>query len=141
MTRIYWDSMLFVYWIEDHPEYAGRVQQIYETMQERGDTLSTSVFTLGEVLVGPYQRKAHDLVRSITEYFTGPDVDLLPMSKEAAVEFARIRSTQRVSPADAIHLATAANSGVDLFLTNDHRLHRLIVPGIRFIAGLDVNVF
>jgi predicted nucleic acid-binding protein len=46
-----------------------------------------------------------------------------------------------VAPADAIHLAAAAHSGVNLFLTNDEKLQRLVIPGIDFIAGLDVNLF
>ena len=46
--------MLFVYWLEDHPAYADRVQQIIEAITRRRDTLCTSVFTLGEVLTGPY---------------------------------------------------------------------------------------
>src|SRR5580693_2033307 len=28
MSRIYWDTMLFVYWLEDHPLYAKRVRHI-----------------------------------------------------------------------------------------------------------------
>jgi len=46
-----------------------------------------------------------------------------------------------VSPADAIHLACAANAGIDLFLTDDDRLHSLALPGIHFIAGMNVNLF
>jgi len=46
-----------------------------------------------------------------------------------------------LAPADAIHLACAAQAGVDVFLTNDQGLARQIVPGIQFIAGLDCNLF
>lgn len=52
---------------------------------------------------------------------------------------ARIRRQNRVAPADAIHLASAAEAGVDLFLTNDRALLELVVDGIQFIAGMDVN--
>jgi hypothetical protein len=45
-----------------------------------------------------------------------------------------------VSPPDAIHLASAAHASVDLFLTNDRRLQGLVIPGIDFIAGMDVNL-
>jgi predicted nucleic acid-binding protein len=44
-------------------------------------------------------------------------------------------------PADAIHLACAAQAGTDLFLTNDKRLVGKFVPGIQFIAGLDMQLF
>jgi predicted nucleic acid-binding protein len=66
---------------------------------------------------------------------------LIPFTAETADGYARIRASYRVSPADAIHLASAASAGVDLFLTNDHRLQPLAIPGIQFIAGMDVNLF
>jgi hypothetical protein len=48
--------------------------------------------------------------------------------------------TLGTSPADAIHLASAAQAGTDLFLTNDKSLVGKIVPGIQFIAMLDTQI-
>jgi predicted nucleic acid-binding protein len=141
VSRIYWDSMLFVYWIEDHPELAARMNQIRTRMEFRGDTLCSSVFTVGEVLTGFYKRGALETATQIREMLRPPLVELLPFTPETADHYARIRGNHRVSPADAIHLASAAQAGVDLFLTNDHRLQRLAIPGIHFIAGMDVNLF
>ena len=141
MSRIYWDTMLFVYWIEDHPEHAARINQIRTHMEDRGDTLCSSVFTLGEVLTGFYKRGALETAARIRERFRPPLVELLPFTAETTDQYARIRGNHRVSPADAIHLASAAQTGVDLFLTNDRRLQKLAIPGIHFIAGMDVNLF
>ena len=141
MSRIYWDSMLFAYWLEDNPAYSSRVQQIYETMRERRDSLCTSVFTVGEVLAGPYKKGAIEEAAPIRDFFRSPRVEILPFTIDTADRFARIRAEHRISPADAIHLATAAQTGVDLFLTNDHRLAGKIIPGIHFIARMDVNLF
>ncbi len=133
--------MLFVYWLEDNPAYAHRIAQISARMQERGDTLCTSVFTVGEVLTGPYRNGSEEQAIRIRAAFESPRIELIPFSVEMMDRYARIRGTHRVAPADAIHLASAADARADLFLTNDHALHRLIVPGIHFIAGLDVNLF
>ncbi len=141
MSRIYWDTMLFVYWLEDHPDYAARMGHIHKRMEERRDTLCTSTFTLGEVLTGLYKRGAVELGTQIRETFRSPQIELIPFTPETADRYARIRGTHRVSPADAIHLARAAQYGVDLFLTNDHHLQGLAIPGIQFIAGMDVNLF
>src|SRR4051794_10919911 len=108
---------------------------------ERRDTLCTSAFTLGEVLPELYKRGALDFATQIREVFQSPQIDMIPFTADAADRYARIRATHRVSQADAIHLASAAQSGVDLFLTNDHSLQRLAIPGIHFIAGIDVNLF
>jgi predicted nucleic acid-binding protein len=110
-------------------------------MEQRRDTLCTSAFTLGEVLTGPYRKNALDTAAQIRAAFRSPEIDLIPFTPETADQYARIRGSHRVSPADAIHLASAAQAGVDLFLTNDHRLQKLSIPGIQFIAGMDVNLF
>ena len=78
--------------------------------------------------------------RAIREFFQSSAVELLPFDAETAEIFARIRAEHNVSPADAIHLASAAQGRVDLFLTNDRQLCRLNIPGIHFIAGLDTNL-
>lgn len=141
MSRIYWDTMLFVYLLEDHPEHAARVDCISEAMDKRRDTLCTSVFTLGEVLIGPLKRGESDALSRVRQALRPPRVELLPFTAATAERFARIRAENRVSPADAIHLACAAEAGVDLFLTNDRRLPGLVIPGIQFIAGMDVSLF
>ena len=141
MSRIYWDTMLFVYLIEAHPEHGVRAREIFAAMKMRRDTLCTSVFTIGEVLTGPYKKGAVELASQVKESIRPPVVELLPFNTETADGYARIRSENRVSPADAIHLASAAHAGVNLFLTNDRRLPALVIPGIDFIAGMDVNLF
>jgi predicted nucleic acid-binding protein len=140
MSRIYWDTMLFVYWMEDHPQYRRRVREIHRAMEERGDTLCASSFALGELLVKPNKLKETDLSRSIRDFFQSSEVEVLSFDMESAENFARIRAEYDVSPADAIHLACAASARVELFLTNDRRLSRLKIPGIHFIAGLDTNL-
>lgn len=141
MSKIYWDTMLFVYWMEDHQVYAKRVRQILSKMEERGDQLYTSAFTAGEVLVGPYKVRALDTAKRIRQFFESSFVDLIPYTLGTADLYARIRANHGVSPADAIHLACAAHVGVDLFLTNDANLPKKKVNGIHFIAGLDTNLF
>jgi predicted nucleic acid-binding protein len=141
MSRIYWDTMLFVYWLEDHPRYAKRVRHILSKMKERRDQLCTSSFTVGEILVGPYKMGASETTRQIREVFKAPFVEVIPYTIETADLYAGIRAQHGVSPADSIHLACAAQARIDLFLTNDAALVGKVIPGIQFIAGLDSNLF
>ncbi len=41
MSRIYWDPTLFIYWLEEHPVFAGSVDEIHHRMQDRHDQLTT----------------------------------------------------------------------------------------------------
>jgi uncharacterized protein len=141
MSRIYWDTMLFVYWLEDHPRYVRRVSHILSKMKERQDQLCTSSFTVGEILVGPYKMGASEAIRQIREVFKSPFVEVIPYTIETADLYAGIRAQHGVSPADSIHLACAAQTRIDLFLTNDAALVGKVIPGIQFIAGLDSNLF
>ncbi len=141
MSLIYWDTMLYVYWLEDNPHFAERVKGIWAAMQRRGDTLCSSVFTICEALTGPYKRGTPEAAAQVREFLQPPHVELIPFTIDVADRYARIRADNRVSPPDAIHLASAAQAGVDLFLTNDNRLHGLVIRGIDFIAGMDVNLF
>jgi predicted nucleic acid-binding protein len=133
--------MVFVYWLENHPSYALRVEHIFESMLARGDQLCASHLSIGEVLTRPLQLKQTQLAARIEQFFDSGLVEMLPFDRKAAGEFAKLRATANVSPADAIHLACAAASGVDLFLTHDKSLQKLHLKGIQFIAGLDVNIF
>ena len=68
-------------------------------------------------------------------------VELLPFVVGTSDRYSVIRAGTSVTPADTIHLACAAESGVDLFIIHDLKLHKLAIPGIHFITGLNTNLF
>jgi predicted nucleic acid-binding protein len=140
VNRVYWDSMLFIYLLEANPKFGVRVQRMYEAMLRRGDILCTSIFTVGEVLTGPRIRNDIAGISGLKKYFGGNEVEILPFTIEAADIYSVIRAETRVSQADGIHLSTAAAAGVDLFVTNDHKLQKLVISGIRFFANVDGKV-
>jgi predicted nucleic acid-binding protein len=141
VSRIYWDTMLFIYWLEDHPQYARRVDAIRSRMEQRHDQLITGAFTFGEVLAGAYRRGTPQLATESRRLLRNVVSEVVPFTLETADHYARIRGTPGITPADAIHLASAAQAGTDLFLTNDKRLVGKIVPGIQFIASLETQFF
>jgi len=140
MSLVYWDTMLFVYLFEGHPEFKARVAQITHRMEARGDTLCTSVFTVGEILAGPSRTQRWDEVSKVRAFFRSAELRLLEFKLSTAEIFAEIRGRAGISAGDAIHLACAAEARVDLFLTHDKRLAKKIVPGIQFIATLDSDI-
>jgi predicted nucleic acid-binding protein len=140
MSRIYWDTMLFAYWIEENPAYEKQMRHIIRRMKERNDQLFTSTLTLCEILVGPYKMRAAQTAQKIRDILRPPVVELIPLTSDTADYYANIRATYTVSHPDAVHLACAAHAGIDLFLTNDHGLLGKVIPGIQFIASLDSNI-
>jgi uncharacterized protein len=141
VSRIYWDTMLFIYWLENNPQFAKRVGAIRARMEERGDQLITGAFTFGEVLAGPYRIGALKVADESRRLLQSVVSEIVPFTIETANHYAHIRGTLRLPPADAIHLASAAQAGTDLFLTNDKNLVGKVVPGIQFIASLETQLF
>lgn len=139
MSLIFWDTNLFVYWLEDHPRLAEKVGRILARMRERQDRLCTSALTIGELLAGPYSRNQEALAKRYREALVPPHVEVLPFTAETADYYARIRTDRTIAPAEAMQLAYAAQAGVNLFLTNDRRLSGKIVPGIQFISDLEID--
>lgn len=132
--------MLFIYWLENDPQFAKRVGTIHKRMEERGDQLITGAFTFGEVLAGPYRIGAIKVAEEVKRLMKNAVSEIVPFTLETSDHYAQIRATLHVPPADAIHLASAAQAGTDLFLTNDKRLAGKVVPGIQFIASLDMQL-
>jgi len=141
MSRIYWDTMLFIYWLEENPQFGKRVDAIWSRMQERNDQLITGALAVGEVFAGAYKRGADkERIQEVKAALESSVSAVIPFTAETADVYGRIKGSLKIPSADAIHLACAATAGTDLFLTNDKNLVGKVIPGIQFIAGLDSNI-
>lgn len=139
--RVYWDTMIFAYWLEGNKQYASRVQEIHDTMQRRGDILCSSAFVLAELLVGPMKTGKPEQAAAVEQFFSRPEIIMMPFPNSAIYLFAELRAFENLKPVDALHLSLAANAGVDLFLTNDKRLHSVKRPGLPYITTLQTDLF
>jgi uncharacterized protein len=141
VSRVYGDTMLFIYWLEENPQFGKRVDAIWSRMQERNDQLITGALALGEVFAGAYKRGADkERIQNIRAALENSVSAVVPFTAETADAYGRIKGSLKIPSADAIHLACAATAGTDLFLTNDRNLVGKVIPGIQFIAGLDTNI-
>ena len=136
MSRVFWDTNLFIYLLEDVGPQSDRVAEIRARMLERADELVTSTLTVGEVLVKPAEQN-NQALRQRYEDVLSRTARLIAFDREAARRYAEIRRNRSIRPPDAIQLACAAHVGVDLFITNDDRLSRLSIPGIQFLVPLE----
>ena len=136
MSRVFWDTNLFVYLVEQKGDLAERVAALRRRMIERGDELVTSTLTLGELLVKPMSAGDPDLLHRYQELIQS-GATVLPFDLRAAPRFAEIRRDRSIRGPDAIQLACAATAATDLFITNDKRLRHKQVHGIQFIQSLE----
>jgi len=135
MSRVFWDTNLFIYLFENYGDLSKQVISMRERMLEREDHLFTSALTLGEILVKPLEKGDAELVRNYAEAISAT-ATLLPFDGETAADYARIRKDRSIKAPDPIQLACAAHARIDLFITNDEHLRSKVIPGIQFIASL-----
>jgi predicted nucleic acid-binding protein len=140
MSRVFWDTMLFIYLLENHPTFSPRVRLLLARTRRRGDLLYTSYLALGEVMAGAEKSPTPQKATALREIVREMGFTCLPFDEGAVASFSRLRSKEKLRVADAIHLACAASAGIDLFLTGDKELVKLDVPGIQFIADLNTPV-
>ncbi len=137
MANIFWDTNLFIYLLEGSPSFGPVVKDLRRRMLQRNDRLFTSAMTIGEILVKPLSTGDKLLANRYRAFLSGPQVTVSTFDLDAAEAYAAIRQDRAIHPADAIQLACAAATEIDLFITNDGRLSKKNVPGIKFISGLN----
>jgi predicted nucleic acid-binding protein len=105
VSRIFWDTNLFIYLLEGTGETLKLTQRLLDRMVERQDELLTSTFTLGEVLVKPLEIGRRDVADRYERWLSSTGIRLLPFDREAARIYAEVRHDRTVRPPDAIQLA------------------------------------
>ena len=140
MSRIYWDTMLVIYLLEDHPGFRPRAEQLLVRSKRRNDALFTSYLALGEVMAGAAKSPDPGKTRIVQETLKEMGFKFLPFDAGAVEPFSNLRAVERLKIADALHLACAASAGIDLFLTGDKQLVNLNIPGIQFIADFNTSL-
>lgn len=137
VSRVFFDSNLFIYLVE-HPGPLGlKVKGLLDRMSIRNDKLIASTMSLGEVLVKPTEESNLELISKYQGMFYSSWIDVVSFDEAAALQFATIRHDRALKGPDAIQLACAAAANCDLFVTNDERLSQKVIPGIQFITSLD----
>ncbi len=135
--RIYLDTNLFIYAIEQVMPFAPQVQPLFQAADQGTVMLVTSLLTLAETLVMPYRREDEKLVSVYRELLTLPPSGLtvVPLNATILEEAARLRALiPSLHLPDAIHLSTAQSERCDLFVTNDSRLKAATDPTVVLLS-------
>jgi len=124
-NRIYLDTNLFIYAVEEIAPYAEQIRPLLQAADREEVVLVTSLLALAETLVMPFRNRDDVLADTCRELFVRPPTGLRVAQLDAGVlqRAARLRATlNNLHLPDAIHLATAGSEQCDLVLTNGKRL-------------------
>jgi len=117
------DTNIFIYHFEDNPQFSPYTQLIFEELSQGKFQAVTSIISVIEALSYP---SSSQILKNIEEGFkTIPNLTILDIDHNLAVEAARLRRKYRIRLPDSVQLATALSSKAQAFITNDEKLKKL----------------
>lgn len=124
VKRLFLDTAPVVYFVEQNPEFIGRVEPIFARLDL--DIIGVvSAVTLAECLVFPIKRGLTDLEKAFEEIIDSERVEFIATDREIAKLTAIIRAKYNFQLPDSIQIATAIVANCDAFLTNDVALNKV----------------
>jgi len=124
--RVALDTNIFIYELEENPRYLALTRLIFRWLEESHHAAVTSTLTMTEVLTGFYLRKepqrGHQNYALLSIYprleWVAPDLKIADLA-------AKFRAQHRMRTPDAIQAATAVQSAVTGFVSNDRVFERV----------------
>jgi len=122
MSRLYLDANVVIRLIEDEPALREEVWRIVAAHGGPDRVIVVSDLVRLECRVKPLAAGDATVLDAYARYFASPDVTVVSLPTPVYDRATEIRARSRYGLADALHLATAIESGCDAFVTADRRL-------------------
>jgi predicted nucleic acid-binding protein len=118
---VYVDTSIVIYTVENHPSYWQLLQPLWSKLRNREVQIFSSELLIMETLTGPLRDNNQQLLQDYERFLFQSGMVLVPISQNLLKEAAQLRATTNLRTPDAIHLATALDTGSTVFITNDRR--------------------
>ena len=124
MIAIYVDANVLISGYESTTERADQALRVFDAVAEGEFKAVTSELTLAEVLSKPFSLGQTDLSDLYEKLLSGRNyIGVVPVTRSILIDAAKLRAGHsNVRLPDAIHLATATDSGCTAVLSDDRRL-------------------
>ena len=130
--RVAIDTVIFIYFIEEHPRYLPVLIPLFEEADRGKRELVASALTLLEVLVVPYRAGDVQLAERYELLLTrSRGIRMVDITREQLRAAAQLRAATGVKTPDALQLVCALGTGCKTFLTNDRQLPS--IAGLRVL--------
>lgn len=133
-SKWFFDSALFIYYLEEHPIFEGKVVKAIEKAIESEARFVTSVVSLAEFGVVPARNDNHLLIAKFEAFLEELDFEYLKIDSPIASQAYLLRAKYpAIKLPDALQLGAALEAGCQKFITNDHRLKQITELEIRLL--------
>lgn len=124
--KIALDSMIFIYYFEEHKKYADYCEIIFESLNKGKNIGTTSLLTYLEIINLPTKQKDHHLINEYENVIRHyPNLFTQNLNFEILNDTSRLIADNDIHTLDAIQIATAKYFGAAVFLTNDKGLKKV----------------
>lgn len=121
------DSNIFIRSLDDPGPLGEKSRTFLEKLRQTTSKVFISVMVLEEFFVKVYKQGKDKDLNSILDFITMAGlVRLVDVNRQIALLAAKIRADYNIKAPDAIHLASAIESGAKVFITTDKRLPRKV---------------
>ncbi len=130
----------FIYYTENRPVYVDKMREIFRIMNEGQFEAVSSTIALSECLTKPIKENDHTLINQFNSLFENTYLlTLIPVDAAIARQSATLRAKYGLKTPDALHIATALETGCHAFLTNDMGLKRVSEIRVLVLDELEVS--
>ena len=120
------DTMVFIYHLEDHPDYSHITERIFEAVEHGKYNAVTSVITLIEILVKPRRDGNLAVAKDYKDLLlTFPNLKIINLDLKISDIASDLRAKYGIKTPDAIQIATTIYGGSKSFITNDESLKKV----------------
>jgi uncharacterized protein len=117
------DTSIFIYFIEEHPDYLPHLAPVFSAVASGKLDTATSAVTLLEVLVVPYRTGDFSLAARYEALLSrSSGLQLVEIDRFQLRAAAQIRAHYRIRTPDALQLAAALSKRCTALLTNDREM-------------------
>jgi predicted nucleic acid-binding protein len=126
MKTVFLDSMLFIYYFEEHPDFSAKIEKIFAAVESGSIRAITSVITLSEILIKPLATENIDLADEYKNCLSSfPHLKVLEINHHVATMAATLKAKYKIKLPDALQLGSAICGGASLFISNDKHLGKI----------------
>jgi len=127
LNSVFLDTAPIIYYIEAHHQFGPLAKEVVDFFQSGKLSAYTSVITLTEVLVKPFETGNDNLAENFSTFLRhGNNIDLLELSANMAEEAGRLRGRYpSLRTMDALQIAVALSISANAFITNDINLKQI----------------
>lgn len=124
-SKVFLDTTPIIYFLDEDVNFGNKVERILSEILLSGKEMVTSTITCMEYLTYPYKTDNLEKADAFFDFIIDCNIPIYVVDVAIAKKAARIRAEYKgFKSMDAIQLATACQTGCDLFLTNDKQLRQ-----------------